>query len=162
MQIKQIISARKRRLIAAFSLVEVTISLGVVGTIAGAMLTGIMGGFFTMKMARENLRATQIMLEKVETIRLYTWDEINQTIPTNFIPRSFTNYYDPNGANPTAIAYRGTLSIDPVDATQFASSSYSTNMRQVTVTLNWTTGTIPRTRSFTTLVAKNGLQTYIY
>src|SRR5216110_2852634 len=92
MQIKQIISARKRRLVAAFSLVEVTISLGVVGTIAGAMLTGIMGGFFTMKMARENLRATQILLEKVETIRLYDWDQINTP---NFIPALFTNSYDP-------------------------------------------------------------------
>ena len=155
MQIKQFISSRKRRLMAAFSLVEVTISLGVVGTIAGAMLTGIMGGFFTMKMARENLRATQIMLEKVETIRLYTWDQITNT---GFIPRSFTNYYDPNGSNPTAIAYTGTMSIDPVP---FA-ASYSTNMKQITVTLNWTTGTIPRTRTFTTYIAKNGLQTYIY
>src|SRR5437660_4438127 len=124
MKIKQLIASRKQRLIAAFSLVEVTISLGVIGTVAGAMLTGITGGFFTMKMARENLRATQIMLEKVETIRLYTWDEINRTTPTNFIPRSFTNYYDPNGANSNSIAYRGTLSVDPVDATTFATSSY--------------------------------------
>ncbi len=138
----------------AFSLVEVTISLGVIGTIAGAMLTGITGGFFTMKMARENLRATQIMLEKVETIRLYTWDQINTP---GFIPASFTNRYDPNSTS-QGLSYIGTMTISPVP---FA-ASYSTNMKQITVTLNWTTGTIPRTRTFTTYIAKNGLQSYIY
>jgi len=156
MQIKQFISSPKRRLIAAFSLVEVTISLGVIGTIAGAMLTGITGGFFTMKMARENLRATQIMLEKVETIRLYTWDQINTG---GFIPATFTNRYDPNATNSQGLTYFGRMSIDPVP---FNTVSYSTNMKQITVTLNWTTGQLPRTRSFTTYVAKNGLQTYIY
>lgn len=154
MQIKQLIASRKRRLIAAFSLIEVTISLGVIGTIAGAMMTGITGGFFTMKMARENLRATQIMLEKVETIRLYTFDQINTP---NFIPATFTNRYDPNSTG-QGLSYIGTISIDPVPFT----TGYSANMKQITVTLNWTTGLLPRTRSFTTYVAKNGLQSYIY
>jgi len=156
MKIKQLISSGKRQLMAAFSLVEVTISLGVIGTVAGAMMTGITGGFFTMKMARENLRATQIMLEKVETIRLYRWDQITNS---GFIPTWFTNYYDPNGVNPQSIAYRGTISIDPVP---FNTVSYSANMKQITVTLNWTTGQLLRSRTFTTYVAKNGLQTYVY
>ena len=155
MQIKQLIASRKRQLIAAFSLIEVTISLGVIGTVAGAMMTGITGGFFTMKMARENLRATQIMLEKVETIRLYTWDQITNT---TYIPRSFTNRYDPNSTG-QGLSYIGTIAIDPVP---FNTVSYSGNMKQITVTLNWNTGLLPRTRSFTTYVAKNGLQTYIY
>src|SRR3989454_511966 len=155
MQINQFIPSRKRRLMAAFSLVEVTISLGVIGTVAGAMLTGITGGFFTMKMARENLRATQIMLEKVETIRLYTWDQINTP---GFIPSSFTNRYDPNSTG-QGLSYIGTIAIDPVP---FNTVTYSGNMKQITVTLNWTTGQLPRTRSFTTYVAKNGLQSYIY
>ena len=157
MKIKQFISLRKRQLIAAFSLVEVTISLGVIGTVAGAMMTGITGGFFTMKMARENLRATQIMLEKVETIRLYTFDQINTTTPVAFIPRAFTNRYDPNSTG-QGLSYIGTISIDPVPF----NTGYSANMKQITVTLNWTTGLLPRTRSFTTYVAKNGLQSYIY
>ena len=158
MQIKQLIASRKRQLIAAFSLIEVTISLGVIGTIAGAMLTGITGGFFTMKMARENLRATQIMLEKVETIRLYTWDQVTNS---GFIPATFTNRYDPNSTG-QGLSYVGTIAIDPAPASAFPGVSYSANMKQITVTLNWTTGQLPRTRSFTTYVAKNGLQTYVY
>jgi len=155
MKMKQFISSRKRRLIAAFSLVEVAIGLGVIGTVAGAMLTGITGGFFTMKMARENLRATQIILEKVETIRLYTWDQINTT---NFIPLTFTNRYDPNSTNSQGLSYMGTMRFAPVPFT----AGYSSNMMQITVTLNWTTGQLPRTRTFTTFIAKNGLQDYIY
>ncbi len=49
-------------------MIEVTIGMGVIGTTCAALLTGITSGFFTMRMARENLRATQIILEKVETI----------------------------------------------------------------------------------------------
>jgi hypothetical protein len=41
-------------------------------------------------------------------------------------------------------------------------TAYSDEMKQVTITLNWTTGRINRSRSFTTFVARNGLQNYIY
>src|SRR5947199_10846671 len=113
MKIKQLISSRKRRMAAAFSLVETTVGLSIIATVGGAMMTGITSGYFTMQMARENSRATQIMLEKVETIRLYTFDQINNKnyngtgLP--FIPTSFTNYYDPNGATSRGLAYRGTM-----------------------------------------------------
>src|SRR5437870_8293855 len=125
MKIKASLSRVRSRL-AAFSLVEASIGMGIIGTVVGALLSGISAGFFTMKMARENLRATQIMLEKVETIRLYRWDQITNS---GFIPTLFTNYYDPNGVNPQSIAYRGTISIDPVP---FNTVSYSANMKQIT------------------------------
>jgi hypothetical protein len=41
-------------------------------------------------------------------------------------------------------------------------TAYSDEMKQVTVSLNWTTSGINRSRSFTTFVARNGLQNYIY
>jgi len=61
--------------------------MGMIGTVVAAILSGIMTGTFTMRMARENLRATQIMLEKVETIRLYSWNQVtsNGFIPTDFV-----------------------------------------------------------------------------
>src|SRR6266487_2661671 len=95
MKIKVSLS-RIRSKLAAFSLVEVTVGLGIIGTVVGAMLSGIMTGTFTMRMARENLRATQIMLEKVETIRLYSWDQVNNKNGFN-IPTDFTATYDPQG-----------------------------------------------------------------
>ena len=92
MKIKQLISRAKRQ--AAFSLVESTVALGVLGTTATAMLTGLTSGFFTMQLARENVRATQILLEKVETIRLYDWDQINSN---GFIPPTFTTFIARDG-----------------------------------------------------------------
>jgi type II secretory pathway pseudopilin PulG len=155
MKIKELISSRKRRLAAAFSIVEATVGMGILATVGGAMMTGITTGFFTMKMARENLRATQIMLEKVETIRLYNWDEINTA---NYIPANFTNSYDPHNLTAGGTVYLGTMSILNVPFT----NSYSTNLKQIVVTLNWTTGSLARSRRLETLVARDGLQTYVY
>lgn len=118
------------------------------------MFSGINSGFFTMQLARENLRATQIMLEKTETLRLYSWDQINTT---NFIPATFEAPYDPNSTN-SGITYTGTLLISPTTL----GTSYSGNMKMVTVTLNWQTRGLSRTRSFTTYVSSSGLQSYIY
>jgi type II secretory pathway pseudopilin PulG len=154
MKIKLPILSWNRRLLAAFTLVETTVGLGIIGTVAAAMLTGISTGFFAMQMARENLRATQIMLEKVETVRLYTWDQISST---NFIPGAFTNYYDPNNTA-RGIAYTGTLNF----AWAPVAASYSNSMKLVTVTIGWKTGRLNRTRTFTTFVSKNGMQNYIW
>ena len=155
MKIRQFLSSPKRRLLAAFSMAEVAISMAVIGTVVGAMLTGITSGFFTMQMARENLRATQIMLEKVETIRLYTWQQVTNV---GFIPTYFTNRYDPNSTNSQGLKYFGSMVITNAPV----GTSYSDNMKQLNITINWTTGQLPRTRTFTTYIAKNGLQTYIY
>jgi type II secretory pathway pseudopilin PulG len=156
MKIKQLFSAPRplRRLMQAFSLVEVTVGMGVVGMSVAALFSGFTSGFFTIQMARENLRATQIMLEKMETIRLYSWDQINAP---NFIPSGFTNYYDPNSSK-KGVAYIGLMIITNAPVT----STYSNDMKQITVRVAWQTGGINRTREFTTYVARNGLQGYIY
>lgn len=57
------------------------------------------------------------------------------------------------------VAYYGTVT--PPSSVLF-STSYSTNLRQFTVTLNWTTRNIRHTRSLTTYIAKDGLQNYVY
>src|SRR4051794_40443007 len=85
----------------AFSLIEVTIGMGILGTVVGAVLSGFTSGIFTMKMARENLRATQIMLERMETIRLYSWDQIN----ASYLSNTFTAFYDPNATNAPGLTY---------------------------------------------------------
>ena len=102
------------------------------------MASGVFGsfryGFFTLQLLRENQRATQILLEKVETLRLYRWDQVNST--NGFIPATFTEVYDPQGATGAqGVTYNGTLAI----ANCAVGTSYATNMRQLTVTLNWTT-----------------------
>ncbi len=136
-------------------MIEVTIGMGVIGTTCAALLTGITSGFFSMRMARENLRATQIILEKVETIRLYSWDQINTA---GFIPATFTEVYDPTRTNSTGLTYNGTMTI----TTPAISNSYKDDLRLLTVNLSWTTGSIPRTRQFSTFIARDGLQNYTY
>jgi len=144
-----------RRAQAAFSLTEVTVCLGIVGTCVAALFSGFTTGFFSIKMTRENLRATQILLQKAEAIRLQSWDQI--TNPTN-IPTAFVDRYDPNStANPGTI-YTGSILITNCPIT----SSYSNNMRMVVISVNWQTGAVNRNRNYTTYVARNGLQVYIY
>jgi type II secretory pathway pseudopilin PulG len=139
---------------AGFSLVEAAVGMGIMGTVVGALLSGFGTGMFTMQLARENLRATQIMLERMETIRLYSWDQINTP---GFVSTNFTASYDPQSTN-SGVVYSGTLSISNAPVT----SSYSNDMKMFTVTLNWKTGSLPRTRQFTTYISRYGLQDYIY
>jgi len=149
-------SQLQRRRLAGFSLFEATMAMAVVGICSLALFSGFTGGFFNMQMARENLRATQIMLEKTETLRLYSWDQINSN---GFVLPNFTQKYDPNApAGSQGLTYSGTVDISPAPL----ATSYSNNVKLVTVTLNWKTGGINRTRQFTTYIAQNGLQNYIY
>jgi type II secretory pathway pseudopilin PulG len=140
------------------TLVDVIMSIALLGVMAGGILGSFRYGFFTLQLLRENQRATQILLEKVETLRLYSWDQVNTP---GFIPSNLpTEYYDPQApVGSQGAAYHGTLT---APASVPFSTSYSTNMRQLTLTLNWTTRNISHTRSLTTYIAKDGVQNYVY
>src|ERR1041385_7221224 len=138
----------------AFSLVEVVVAMAIVGILFIALYAGFLSGFQMIHVARENLRATQIMVEKMETIRLYTWDQINSN---GFVPTTFAAAYYPVGTN-SGFTYSGTIII----TTAPADTSYSTNMKQVTVSLTWTNNRSIRTRDMTTYVSRYGMQNYIY
>ncbi len=156
------LSFRFRRAAAAFSMVEVLVGMGLLATALGALFSGFTTGFFTMQLARENLRATQIMLERVETIRLYKWDQVN----SSFITNTFVSYYDPLAPEGRqGIQYTGHLYINPVPTTTptfKSTANYINDMKMITVTLDWSTGHLPRHRQFTTFVSRYGLQNYIY
>lgn len=142
---------------SGLTLVDVVMAVALLGVMASGVFGSFRYGFFTLQLLRENQRATQILLEKVETLRLYRWDQVTST--NGFIPATFTEVYDPQGTTGAkGVTYNGTLAI----ANCAASTSYAANMRQLTVTLDWTTGTIPHTRSLTTYIAKDGIQNYVY
>ena len=157
--------SRLRRRLAAFSILEAAVGMGILGTAVGALFSGITAGFFTIRMARENLRATQIMLEKVETIRLYSWDQINSN---NFIPTNFTAKYDPiTQPSSSGLIYSGEVYVTPVNGAEMAGwggtiPTYTNNMRMVTVKLNWKTGNLSRHREFKSFISRYGLQDYVY
>jgi hypothetical protein len=139
------------------TLVDVVMAVAVLGIMASGIFGSFRYGFFTLQLVRENQRATQILLEKVETLRLYSWDQVTST--NGFIPATFTDDYDPQAAiGNRGATYDGTLRITPSSL----SSSYAANLRELTVTLAWNTRGIPHTRTFKTYIAKDGIQNYVY
>ena len=138
---------------SGFTFIEVCVSMGLALIVFMALYTCIYRGFDLTKQSRENLRGTQIVVEKLESIRLYNWNQLNYS---NMIPASFTDYYTPSNSN-KGITYYGTVQIVPVTFT----TDYNTNVRSVTVTVLWT-NKISITRTMTTYVSKDGAQNYIY
>lgn len=140
----------------AFTLVEVLIAMCIMGTSIVAFYAGVSWGFGVVQVARENLRATQILAEKMDTVRLYTFEQVtsNSFIPTTFI----ASYY--GATNNGGLLYTGTVTIANFNLPN--PPVYSNDLRIISVDLTWTSGRVPRTRSMSTIVARNGLQTYIY
>ncbi len=159
MKIRQIKTSASHASEMAFALVEVVIGAGLLGIMMISLYGGMSSGFAVTQLARENLRGTQIMLERMEGIRLYNWDQLTTS---NMIPATFTNYYYPLAASGESkgIIYNGSMVI--TNATLSPSATYSTNMRIVTVSINWTSGKVLRTRSMSTYVSKNGIQNYVF
>lgn len=137
-------------------MVEVVFSIAVIGVVGAALIGTFSYGFFVTQLVRENQRATQIILEKAETIRLYSWDQV---LTPGFIPATFTDIYDPQAESGGGIAYHGTLEI----ANRPSAANYANDLRQFTITLTWTNSmNMVRSRSLATLVAKDGIQNYVY
>ncbi len=143
----------------AHTLIEMMIGVALLGLVTISLFGGMSSGFAVTESSRQNLRATQIILERMEGIRLFNW---NQLVYSNWIPANFTTSYYPmtNFGESSGITYYGTMRIDPVNLSPDA--SYSTNMRAVTVTLKWTACNVPRSRTLTTYVSRDGIQNYVY
>jgi hypothetical protein len=135
---------------------EALFGVVVMGIVFVALYAGMATGFQSVRAARENLRATQMLLEKFETVRLYNWDQINTP---GFIPTAFTNYFAPNQTS-KGIQYLGRVTIStnmPAGMTE----PYRADMRMVAISLTWTSGAHTQSRTFTNFVARYGLQNYI-
>ncbi len=140
------------------TLTEVVMATVVLAISIAGIMAAVFSGFFVVGRVRENQRATQIILEKVETLRLYSWSQVNTS---GFIPTNFAQAFDPQaGSGSQGIVYRGTVEISPFP---HSTASYRDDMRQVKVTLSWTSErNLSRTRTFVTYIAKDGVQNYVY
>lgn len=159
---------------AAFSLIELLMA-AVIGVILfAALFRGLSDGYHLIQLERENMRATQILLGKMEAIRLCAWGSTitpnNQLFDPNIVPSSFSDYFYPVGLNSTTnlgTPYSGTITVLGTNVNWSGTTpSYSNNMAVVTVTVSWTNyfNGRPRayTRSMRTYVARFGIQNYIY
>ena len=132
----------------------------IIAVTGGAIINSINYGLWVMRMARENQRATQVMLERLEAIRLYNWTQVTNT---GFIPGTFSAKYDPTSpANCQGTVYYGTMSVSNPTFVG-TTPNYSGSIRQFSVSVSWTNiGGLGHTRSLTTYVAQNGMQNYVY
>ena len=148
-----------RLAVLAFTLSEVLVAVAIVGVSFVSLYAGIFFCFGVTRFERENLRATQVMLQRMEGIRLFNWYQLTNTTlnPTNFLEQ----YYPGSGSIPASgMFYTGRVEVLPV--TLDPTATYSTNMKQIRVTVEWASGKTPRTRTISTYVSKNGVQNYIY
>ena len=140
----------------AFSIPEVLVAVAVIGITFVSLYSALSSGFVVVQLARENLRAIQILQEKMETIRLYTWTQINTS---GFIPPQFVETFYPNTNGNPGLNYTGTVTIA---STALSGEAYSPDVKEVTVELRWKSAKVLRTRTMKTFVSRYGLQQYIY
>src|SRR5690242_17563964 len=97
----------------AFSLVEAMCAAAITAILILALFTGLTSGFKLTQMERENLRATQIALARMEGLRLYAWSS-SQLFSPAMLPNVFTDYYYPSNLGGFAgnnTVYTGSVTI---------------------------------------------------
>ena len=138
---------------SAFTRVEVMVGVLAMAIMLAGLYLGFSQGFAVIQATRENLRATQILQEKMETIRLFQWEDIT----TAQSPYGFTNYSYPLAApGGQGTTFYGTRIIASAPVTE----SYSNDIRLVSVQLNWASGKVQRQCEMKTLVSRYGLHNY--
>ena len=142
-----------------FTLAEVLVSVFLVAVIAGAFYAALSSGFVQVQVTRDDLRATQILMQRLEAVRLCTWSELSDF--------SFQEAYDPSGPTNQTLGtqFSGTVTLAPSPDIP-NSSSYAPNVRLVTVSVSWTNynGRIPiaHSRQMQTQIARYGMQNYVW
>jgi type II secretory pathway pseudopilin PulG len=150
--------------LTAFSLIEVMIAATITTIIFSAVYFGLMTGFMMVKSSREQLRANQVCLSRMEGVRLCNWD--TQLFSNNIVSPTFTEYYYPVGlgSQSNSVIYYGTMQFSNV--TMNPTPSYAANVRLLTVTVTWTNignGSINvHVEKMSSYVARYGVQTYVY
>jgi len=154
--------APKRRA-SGYTLVEVICAVFIAAIAASALFAGFANGFAILRTTRENLRATQIMMQKTEAIRLYTWQQLTQA--NN--PGTFTEYYFPavTGTNSPGTVFGGTITTTDPATNIPNTAAYKANVHLITITVVWTnfngSKRVVHSRQMQTLSAKNGMQNYL-
>lgn len=142
----------------AFTMTEVMVAVLVLAVASVSLYSGFASGFMVVDSTRQELRATQILTQKAEALRLCSWSSLTNC------PINFSESYDPTATNSGTI-YVGTVTTNtptvlPVSAT------YRTNVCLATITLYWTNYSgaqkVVHSRTSQTLIARYGIQNYIW
>ena len=139
-------------------------TVAVVGIGFVSLFVAFAYGFTVIRATREDLRATQILTQKIEGIRLCTWAQLS-SCPTNF-----TDTYATLGStNASSLVYRGTITRGRNTDLPNGSLGYRDQVQLITVTVTWTTPgvcahdpAVTHTRTMQTQSAMYGLQNYLF
>jgi prepilin-type N-terminal cleavage/methylation domain-containing protein len=151
--------SRSGRCRVAFTLIELMVGVAVMGLLAASLYAGLSYGFAVISLSREEERATQILAQRMEVVRLLNWDQV-ANLP-GYIPTTFTDCYA--SANPTnvpggSLLYHGTVLVTNAPVTE----SYADQLRMIQIRLTWQSGNRTHSRQMTTFVSQYGLQRYVY
>ena len=135
------------------------VSVLIVGIMTIGLYAGLSFGFAELRLARENVRATQILEERMEVVRMLIGDQI-VNLP-GYIPTQFTApFYSESASNstPGGFNYTGTVIVTNAPV----SESYSNDLRMIQIQVSWSSGNVIRTRTMSTFVSQYGMQKYVY
>lgn len=138
---------------AGFTLAETLVAVMIFSVVSTALCLAISFSMATTRSAQENVRASQIMVDKMEYLRLCTWAQITNDTS---IPKTFTEVFDPSSTNGSMVM-SGRISISPV----LFNNNFATNMRLVTLSLDWKSKRA-ESRQMQTFVSRDGLERYGY
>ena len=145
----------RRRTQQAFTLVETLMTVMIVGIFFGSLYTGFIFGFQELELERESLLATQLVNQKIELFRLYSWSRLTAT---NFVPSTFQQtYYTSAGQTNSSLTYSGTIAVTNAGVAE----TYSNTLTKIIVTVTWQSRG-QHQRQMSTLVSQYGMQNAIY
>jgi hypothetical protein len=144
---------------------ETVVGMLIVGILTLSIYAALTTGFNTVRLAREDHRATQILVQIMDQLRTLGWESVTNGTS---IPSYTLDSFDPEQpiklgkgiSNTNALMNKGyfstiTVSDAPNDTT------YSSNIKQVTVNLTWKSlSGRRRSRDFTTYCARYGIHNY--
>lgn len=141
------------------TLIEVMVGVGVMGIMMVSLYAGFAFAFSEIRLARQNVRAAQILQERMEVVRLLNWDQV-VNLP-GYIPTTFkAPFYANNPTNPPSdsFTYTGTVLVTNAPITE----TYASDLRMIRIQVSWPSGKIIRKREMTTFVSQYGMQKYVY
>lgn len=152
----------RHRAAAGHSLPEAVIAVSLVGVMFISLYAGFSSGFAILRAARENIRATEIMNQQTERLRLLNWNQVLDA--DHFLPATFVEPFNPDDSlvSPDGAVFQGTIETStPADWP----AAYQDRGRLITITVTWTnlTGNKPivNRRQVQTCISRYGMQSYV-
>ena len=153
MRVISVNSTKGSKSTSGFTLIEVLTAVGIVGIVSVSLYAGLAMSFNSVQNSRLELRATHILTEKLEALRLYNWDQVNTA---GFIPGKFTEKYQPS--NSLSVVYQVQVTL----TNAAVASAYNDTMWKAVAEITWVTPQGKRQKRMETLISQYGIQNYLY